>query len=305
MKKYSERKIKVSKSNNEIIGPWKMVWLRFKKNKLAVIGGILFFVLVFLVVFAPLIAPYGRDDIDLTKSKLAPSAQHLLGTDNIGRDQFTRLLYGGRISLMVGILAVSVSVIIGIIIGGISGFYGGWIDSILMRFAEIIYSFPFLPLVITLSALLFGKVSSQNKMYIVMVLIGILSWPGLARLIRGQILSLREQEFMLAANAIGISDIAKIFRHLIQNTLGYIMVYIPLSMAAAILTESGLSFLGLGVTDPVPTWGNMIQVARDGYIMRTQPWLWIPPGVCILWAVMTVNLLGEGLRDAFDPKALK
>ena len=172
-----------------------------------------------------------------------------------------------------------------------------------MRFTEIVMSFPFLPLAITISAVVGAEMPGEYKMYITMFIIGLLSWPGLARIIRGQILSLREQEFMLAATALGLSDRRKIFRHLIPNTLGYVIVYATLGMASAILSESSLSFLGLGVVPPTPTWGNLVLNARDTHILTTRPWLWIPPGLCIFLAVISINLIGDGLRDAVDPKS--
>lgn len=290
----------------EIIGPWKVAWKRFKKNKVAIIGGIIFIVLVFLVVFAPYLTPYDRDALDLKNVKKPPSWSHWLGTDKLGRDYFTRVLFGGRVSLMVGVISVGISVTIGTFIGGIAGYYGKWVDNLLMRFAEIVYSLPFIPLVITLSYVFGSIVRSEHRLFMVMFLIGAVNWPALARLIRGQILSLREQEFMLAATALGISDRAKIFRHLIPNTLGYIIVYATIGMASAILTESALSFLGLGVVPPTPTWGNMIQsYVKDTFVFKKMPWLWIPPGMFIMLAVVSINLLGEGLRDAFDPKSIR
>jgi peptide/nickel transport system permease protein len=216
-----------------------------------------------------------------------------------------RLFTGGRISILVGLMAAGVSVTLGSIIGGIAGYYGGRIDNLLMRFAEIVYSIPFTPTVISISAALMWKVSSDKKMFFVMLLIGILSWPGLARLVRGQILSLREQEFMLATEVLGISDRSKIARHLLPNTLAFIIVSATLGMASAILTEAGLSFLGLGVTPPTPTWGNMVERARNTNVFRTMQWLWIPPGIMIMLTVVSINLLGEGLRDAFDPKEIR
>lgn len=287
------------------MGPWMIAWLRFKKNKIAVIGGSLFLIIVLSVLLVPVISPYRLSEFDLVNKNLPPSAKHLLGTDEQGRDVLLRLFLGGRISISVGLMAAGVSVILGSIIGGIAGYYGGRVDNLLMRFAEIVYSIPFTPTVISISAALMWTVSSERKMYLVMLLIGILSWPSLARLVRGQILSLREQEFMQATQVLGISDRSKIMRHLLPNTLAYIIVSATLGMAGAILTEAGLSFLGLGVTPPVPTWGNMIQRARDAYVFRNVQWLWIPPGVMIMLTVGSINLLGEGLRDAFDPKGIR
>jgi len=172
----------------------------------------------------------------------------------------------------------------------------------LMRFAEIVYSIPFYPTVISISAALMFSSTSTNKMLIVMFLIGILSWPGLARIVRGQILSLREQEFMLATEALGLSDFSRILKHLIPNVLPYIIVNATLSMAGAILTEASLSFIGLGVSPPTPTWGNMVERARDTTVFNNYYWMWIPPGLMIMLTVVSINLLGEGLRDALDPK---
>lgn len=298
-----EKAVPVAKQNIEVISPWTQVWRRFKKNKFVVVGSILLLVMLVVVLVGPLFSPYGRDDFDLPNKLQSPSAQHWLGTDDIGRDNFTRLLYGGQISLSVGLIAVTITILLGVLFGGVSGYFGGIIDSVLMRFAEIIYSFPFIPLIITLSYALSDRMEAQYRIYLVMALIGLLSWPGLARVVRGQILSLREQEFMEAATALGISDWSKIFRHLIPNTVGYIIINAMLGMAGAILTESALSFLGMGVQPPTPSWGNMIQVARQSMYLKGYPWMWIAPGVSIFLAVMSINLLGEGLRNAFDPKS--
>lgn len=287
------------------VGPWQIAWQRFRKNKIAMVGAILFIIVLLAVVFGPMLSPYDLNTFDLSQKELPPSAKHWLGTDEQGRDVLLRLLVGGRISIMVGLLAAAVEVVLGTIVGGVAGYYGGWVDNILMRIAEIVYSIPFTPTVISLSAVMMWKVSSSMKMYVVMFLIGILSWPGLARMVRGQILSLREQEFMQAAEVLGISDWSRIIKHLIPNTLAFIIVTATLGMASAILTEAGLSFLGLGVTAPTPTWGNMIERARDSHIFRNVPWLWLPPGIMIMLTVVSINLLGEGLRDAFDPKEIR
>lgn len=303
MKADTAKRIEVKNEEQEVIGVWKMVWDNFKKNKLALFGLIIISILILLVFIGTYISPYERDAVNLINAEQAPSLRHLLGTDELGRDYFTRILHGGQISLRVGLFSVGVSLILGILFGGLSGYYGGWIDNILMRFAEIIYSFPFLPLAITLSAIIGTRVSPQNKMYMVMLIIGVLRFPGLARMIRGQILTLREQEFMQAATALGLSDTRKIFRHLIPNTFAYIIVNATLGVAGAILSESSLSFLGLGVVPPIPTWGNMVTYATRSHVLKNMPWLWIPPGLCIFLAVMSINLIGDGLRDAIDPKS--
>ncbi|WP_326831016.1 oligopeptide ABC transporter permease [Anaerosalibacter bizertensis] len=292
-----------SEEEQEILSPWKMFVRKFKKNKIAVAGLIIFIIMILSALLAPILTPYNPYEMDYSKINQPPSSEHLLGTDEVGRDYLTRILYGGRVSMKVGLFAVIIEIIIGALVGGLAGYYGGWVDNLLMRLVEIFMSFPFLPLAITISAVIGTKVEPQQRMYIVMMIIGLLSWPGLARMIRGQILSLREQEFIQAARALGIRDSKIIWRHLIPNTVGYIIVSATLGMAGAIMSESGLSFLGLGVTPPTPTWGNLIQNAREAYILRNRVWLWLPPGVCIFLAVMSINLFGDGLRDAIDPKS--
>lgn len=303
--KQSAKQLDKVVAKKKAIGPWRIAWDRFRKNRVATVGAGLFIVICLAVIFGPMLSPYNISEFDLADKELAPSAKHWLGTDEQGRDVLLRLFVGGRISILVGLMAASVSVVLGSLVGGIAGYYGGRIDNLLMRIAEIIYSIPFTPTVISISAALMWRVSSESKMYFVMLLIGILSWPGLARLVRGQILSLREQEFMQATEILGISDASKIVRHLLPNTLAYIIVSATLGMAGAILTEAGLSFLGLGVTPPTPTWGNMVERARNTNVFRNMQWLWIPPGVMIMLTVVSINLLGEGLRDAFDPKEIR
>ena len=287
-----------------IVGPWRIAWDRFRRNKTAMFGGILFLVIVLLTIFVPIFSRFNINDFILDQKKLPPSSEYWLGTDEQGRDVFLRLFLGGRTSLMVGLIAAGFTVLIGSTIGGIAGYYGGWVDNLLMRFAEIVYSIPFTPTVITISGALMW-VDSKFKMYLVMFLIGILSWPGLARMVRGQILSLREQEFMQAAEILGLSSRSRIARHLLPNTFAYIIVSATRGMAGAILTEASLSYLGLGVTPPTPTWGNMIERARNSDVFRNMQWLWVPPGIMIMLTVLSINLLGEGLRDAVDPKEIR
>lgn len=287
---------------NKAVGPWQLAWERFRKNKVAVVGATIFIIVALAVIIVPMVSQYEMSEFNLDDKNQPPSRQHLLGTDEQGRDVMLRLFLGGRISILVGLMAAGVSVVIGATVGGIAGYYGGWVDNILMRFAEIVYSIPFTPTVISISAALMFRVTSDQKMFLVMALIGILSWPGLARLVRGQILSLREQEFMQATEILGLSNRSKIVRHLLPNTLAFIIVSATLGMASAILTEAGLSFLGLGVTPPIPTWGNMLQRATNNKVFTSYPWMWLPPGIMVMLTVVSINLLGEGLRDAFDPK---
>lgn len=289
---------------SDTMGPWQIAWKKFRKNRIAMAGLIVFTIIVISVIFVPIITGTDVNDYDFAAKNLAPSGAHLLGTDENGRDIFFRLFLGGRISIMVGLLAALITVIFGCIIGGIAGYYGGWIDNILMRFSEVVYSLPFTPLIIVLSYTMLWT-PSDVKMYVVSFMIGILSWPGLARLIRGQILSLREQEYMQACEALGLTDFSKIFKHLMPNVLSMIIVNATLQMAGAILTEAGLSFLGMGVNPPTPTWGNMMEAARDSQIFQNYPWQWLPAGIMCLLTVISINLVGEGLRDAFDPKDIR
>lgn len=286
-----------------IESPWRMAFRRLKKNKLAMAGMVILILMALICVIGPFFSPYDTLDNNPLNKKLPPSAQHWLGTDDVGRDVLLRLMEGGQISLLVGVVVVSVQVIIGIIVGGVAGFYGKWVDNILMRLTDIFLAVPFFPTLIVLGAVMSDlKIDPQKRIFIVMFIIGAMSWPSLARLIRGQILSLREQEFMQAAEALGIRDSKKIFRHLIPNVVPTIIVSATLSIGGAILTESALSFIGLGVSPPFASWGNMMQSARNAIDLARRPWLWIPPGVCIFLTVMAINLLGDGLRDALDPK---
>lgn len=225
------------------------------------------------------------------------------GTDAQGRDLLVRLIHGGKVTLMVGFLACIVQAFIGICVGLIAGFKGGWIDNLLMRITEIFSSIPFLPLVITLSAFLGTDMSSDQKMYLIMIILGVISWPSLARLIRGQILIEREKDFVLAARALGIKEVSIIIRHILPNVLNICIVNITLSYAGNMLTESGLSFLGFGVQAPMPSWGNMLYGAQQSEVIQSYWWQWILPALCILIAAFSINLIGDGLRNALDPKS--
>lgn len=297
-------KFKNIKGNKEKIeSPWTIAYRRLKKNKLALTGLIIIIVLILIAIIGPIIYPHSYETTNLTNINQKPSMNHLLGTDNVGRDVLARLIYGSRYSLSIGIVAVSISIIIGSTLGVIAGYYGGIIDTIIMRVVDVFMCFPFLPLLIMVSAIMSDlKVAPENRIYIVMLIIGMLSWTSICRMVRGQILSLREQEFMQAAEALGLKDMRKMFVHLLPNTLATIIVSATLGIGGAILTESSLSFLGLGVTPTTPTWGNMIQAANDFYTLSNRWWLWIPPGVCIFLVVISINLFGDGLRDALDPK---
>lgn len=226
-----------------------------------------------------------------------------LGSDENGKDIFARLIHGGRITMTVGAVAVLISTFIGVLIGMIAGFYGKWVDNLLMRFAEIISSFPFLPLAITLSAFLTGRIDQNQRILMIMVILGVISWPGLSRLVRGQILAEREKDFVLAARALGIKSNVVIVRHILPNIINIIIVSMTLSYAGSLLTEAGLSFLGFGVTPPNPSWGNMLTGAQRPEVIQFFWWRWILPALSVLFTALSVNLVGDGLRDAMDPKS--
>lgn len=247
-------------------------------------------------VFAPRLSPHGRDQPDMLMAEQAPSQEHWLGTDELGRDVFTRLMYGGRISLTVGLVAVSIYMVIGVILGAVSGFYGGVVDNLIMRFTDVVMVVPFFPLALTMAAVL------KPSVYNTMIIIGLLGWTGICRLVRGEFLTLRKRDFVEAAHAEGASDLRIIFRHILPNALAPIMVAATLGVAGAILSEAGLSFLGFGVQQPLPSWGNMLSSAISLRVLILQPWLWIPPGLIIFIAILAINLVGAGLRDALDPR---
>lgn len=286
--------------------PWTLAMRRLKKNKLAMFGlGVLVFMFLFSFI-GPFLSPFESNGIDFANIKKPPSSSNLFGTDMLGRDILTRLMYAGRISLMVGLIAVSIQVIIGGTLGSLAGYYGGWIDTIIMRIVDIFLCVPSLPILIIIGAILSeAEVPPNIRIIYLMFIIGLLSWPSMARLVRGQILSLREQEFMQAAEALGLKDSRKIFKHLLPNVIPQMIVTTTLSIGSAIMTESALSYLGMGVTPPQASWGNMIQAVNSFIDLMTRPWLWVPPGICIFLTVMSINLLGDGLRDALDPKMKK
>ena len=232
-----------------------------------------------------------------------PSAEHLLGTDDHGMDVLTRLMYGGRISLMVGFIVMILENIIGIIIGGISGYFGGWVDTLLMRFVDLFNSIPYYPMMIIAGAIMDSfEVNPYLRLYMMMAIMGIMGWTGVARVVRGQILSLREQDFMIAAEATGIKVSRRIFRHLVPNVMPLLIVQATMGLGSIILTEATLSFLGLGIKYPLASWGSIINSASNIYVMTNCWYLWIPAGLLIVLTVLGFNFVGDGLRDAFDPK---
>jgi len=269
-------------------------WRHFKKNRLGV-GGLVIIVIVFLIaILVPFLSPYDPGKTGVALKLKPPSFQHYLGTDQLGRDVFSRMLYGSQISLSVGFVAVGISILIGILVGAMAGYKGGWVDSLLMRFVDIMLSFPSFFLILTVVAIL------RPNIYNVMIVIGITSWEGTARFVRAEFLSLRERDYVQAARALGVKDRRIIFRHILPNALAPVFVTASLGVASAILIEAGLSFLGFGVQPPAPSWGNILTEGRT-YIFDAW-WLTVFPGLAILITVLSFNLFGEGLRDALDPR---
>src|SRR4030042_2662311 len=272
----------------------KTFWHYFKRNRLAVGGMTMILVIFFIAGTASFLAPYDPGKTDVSLKLKPPSSQYYLGTDQLGRDVFSRMLYGSRISLSVGFVAVAISIIIGILVGALAGYYGRWIDSFLMRFVDIMLCFPSFFLILTVVALL------GPSLFNIMVVIGITSWMGTSRFVRGEFLSLRERDFVQAAKALGVKDHRIIFRHILPNGLAPVFVTATLDVATAVLVEAGLSFLGFGVQPPAPSWGNILTEGRT-YIFDAW-WLTLFPGFAILITVLSFNLSGEGLRDALDPR---
>ena len=252
--------------------------------------------LILLAVFAPLVTPYDPIAIDLRARNEPPGTLHWLGTDGTGRDVLARILYGGRISLSVGVVAVSISAVIGVFVGCLAGYFGGRVDALLMGLVDMVLTFPRLVIIIAFVAVVGPSIFNT------MLVIGLLSWPAIARLTRGEILKLRELEFILAARSLGTRTGTIIVDHVLPNALSPVLVAVTLDVATVILLEASLSFLGLGAQAPTPSWGNMLSDARTLSVLETQPWIWIPPGAMIAIAVLSINFVGDGLRDALDPR---
>jgi len=268
-------------------------WDRLRHNKMALAGLGIVAVMFLVALLAPAI---GKDPaaIDVTKSLLSPQPEYPMGTDDLGRDVLARIMYGARISLLVGFVAVGIATLVGIVLGALAGFYGGWVDTIVMRFVDIMLCFPSFFLILAVIAFL------EPSIWNIMIIIGLTSWMGVARLVRAEFLSLRERDFILAARSLGASDARLILRHILPNALSPVLVSATLGVAGAILVESALSFLGIGVQPPTPSWGNMLIVGKQ--TLGEAWWLSVFPGLAILLTVLGYNLLGEGIRDALDPR---
>lgn len=323
----------------KVASPTQQVLKRFFRSKLSIFGIVTLVILFIFSFLGPMFSPWGEDEVDMPKGGIkgsvkveeitvvgndgeiytmydvsydikqvnsyAPSSsKHWLGTDQYGMDVMTRLMYGGRISLTLGFVVVILQSLIGIILGGLAGYFGGWTDQIIMRIVDVFICLPTFPILLIASSLLKGwNIPSELQLYCLMIILTIFGWAGTARLVRGQILFLREQEFMLAANATGLSSRRKIFKHLIPNVMPQLIVSMTLGLGGIILTEASLSFLGLGMTYPAAAWGSMIDSAnKNPLILEKYFNIWGPPGICIILAILGFNFVGDGLRDAIDPK---
>jgi peptide/nickel transport system permease protein len=284
--------------NAKIESPSAIAWKRFRQHKLAMISTVLLIIIVVLCFGAPLFTRYDPLGINFDDMLLSPEKNHIFGTDELGRDIWTRTLYGGRVSLMVGLSAAAISTFIGVLLGSLSGYYGKATDMIIMRFTDVMMTFP--PLIIMLTVAAITGPGIVN----VILIIGGLRWPQTTRLVRGQFLTLKNQEFVLAAAAQGLPDRIIISRHCLPNVVAPLMARISFAVSAAILSEAGLSFLGIGVPLPTPTWGNMMQQARSLYVLQGSPWMWGFPAIFTLVTIMCINFIGDGLRDAFDPQQI-
>ena len=289
---YSSSKISEQRSSL-----WLDAWIKLRKNRMALFGFAVLLILCVVSLLTPWIAPYSYEEQDLMLGATPPSAAHWLGTDIFGRDMLTRIMYGGRVSLMVGFIATAVALVIGILWGSIAGFIGGRVDAVMMRIVDIMYALPFM-IFIVLLMVVFGR-----NILLLFVAIGAVEWLTMARIVRSQVMSLRKQEFIEAAYSMGLSRWAIIRRHIIPNTLGPVIVYTTLTIPSVMLLEAFLSFLGLGIQPPQSSWGLLINYGVE--TMEEYPWLLIFPGITLSLTLFALNFLGDGLRDALDPRASK
>lgn len=280
-------------------------WKRYSKNKLALVGTVLILILIIMAIFAPIVArndPYTsleNADGQVLKNMSPRDSGTVLGTDSLGRDVFSRVVYAARVSLSVGLVAVGISTTVGIILGALAGYFGKWVDVLIMRIVDVVYCFPVMFLVIIIATIL------KPSIYNIMIVIGLCNWTGTARFVRGEILRVRELEYVQASVSLGATNKRIILHHILPNITAPIIVEATMQMARAILTEASLSYLGVGVQMPTASWGNMLMDANNIATLTLRPWQWIPPGLCILLAVLSINFIGDGLRDAFDARQKK
>ncbi|MDQ7192810.1 ABC transporter permease [Staphylococcus felis] len=284
--------------------PFTIARRKFIKNKPAIVASCILLLIFLISLISPLIAPYDPNVQNLVQIKGDMSIEHWLGTDSGGRDILSRLLYSGRVSLMFGLVTTVGLMIIGVLIGMIAGYYGGWVDTLLMRFTEFVMLFPFIPFAIVLNATFSGQLQNKYGSAIILALVLIaLSWVGVARVVRGKVMQEKENEYFLAAVSIGTPTYKILFNHLLPNILSVVIVQATLIFAVQIVAEAGLSFLGFGIDKTIPTWGNMLTDAQEGDILRSKPWIWMPPAIMITTTILCINFIGEGLKDALNPKS--
>lgn len=282
--------------HNVIESPTRRVIRRFAKHRLAMSGLAVFIAIALLAILAPVVSRNDPDAVDLRARNQGPTTEHWFGTDRTGRDTFARVVYAGRVSLAVGVVSVVISVVVATVLGATAGFFGGRIDNIIMRFTDVMMTFP--PVVIILTV---GAIAGPGVRNTILI-IGLLNWPIPCRLVRARFLAVREMEYMIAARSLGVPTNRIIRRHALPNAIDVMIVYSSLGVANAILLEAGMSFLGVGVQPPTPSWGNLLNVARNISVLEGDPWLWMPAGVAIVLTVLAVNFIGDGLRDALDPR---
>lgn len=290
----------MNKQTTKSPSPFTIARRKFLKNKIAMVSLVIFILIVLSALIAPFVLSADIKRVDFLNINKPPSSKYWLGTDANGRDILTRTLYGGRISLLVGVLCTLFVVLIGTTVGSIAGFFGGFIDKMLMRFTDFVLIFPFLIFAIVINTILAGKIGGP---WPIIIVISLLSWGGVARIVRSRILAEKENEYILAAISIGCKPSTIIVKHLIPNVLSTIIVQATLLMAVMIVVESGLSFIGFGIPSDTPTWGNMLSEARQSDVLRNKVWMWLPPAAMITLTILCINFIGEGLKDAFNPKS--
>ncbi len=288
--------LEMGQVDKRAISPWRIIWRRLRKSRIALTGAVVLGIVVLLSVLAPLIAPYGKNEIDLFMITAPPSGDYWLGTDPIGRDVLTRLLYGGQISLLIGVSAAVIAVGVGVFVGAIAGYYGGWVDSLISRAVDLLWAFPVIILAVALVAV------RGAGFHNVVIAIAVAYIDDFARIVRGETLSLREEDFTTAARALGASDAEVMFRHIGPNLVAPVTVQLSFAVGLGILAESTLTYLGLGVNPTTPTWGLALNEGRD--FVRQAWWISVFPGLAIVITVMALNLLGDGLRDALDVRGV-
>ncbi|WP_433748918.1 oligopeptide ABC transporter permease [Falsibacillus pallidus] len=281
------------------LSPWAIARRKFLRNKIAMVSFVFLMFVIIVSFLAPYITTQDIVKVNIGQMSLDPSGDHWLGTDKSGRDVYTRLLYGGRVSLLVGISCTLFVIVLGTIVGAVAGYFGGTVDNALMRFTDFVLNFPFLVFVIVLKTI-FIDVSG---LWILILVIGALSWGGIARVVRSKILAEKENEYVLASISIGCSPAKIIMKHLLPNVLSTIIVQATIVFAGMIVAESGLSYLGFGVPAEIPSWGNMLSFANEPDVLQSKPWMWVPPALAITLTILSINFVGEGIKDALNPKS--